>query len=197
MIILNLGCGFVRPGPPWINIDNLYAQFPDKEKPERIQLDKQQNYCNADLSQGIPFGDNHVDGCLLSHLLEHMNCQDAVKLLTECYRVLKPNGYVCCSVPDCSYFRKVYDIDCKETQMDLFGEKLDRQNPWTKMFDAALFFNEHLQLLSEDGLWCLLTKAGFKNISPDGVMESPNEDFQLIKRQLNRHKFSSILWAVK
>ncbi len=47
-----------------------------------------------------PFSDNHFDLVISNHAFEHLT--DVVKAITECYRILKPNGRLIINVP---YFR--------------------------------------------------------------------------------------------
>lgn len=51
----------------------------------------------CDFGAGLPFRDESVDIILLSNVLEHI--PEPQKLLEECFRVLKKNGYVLGSVP--------------------------------------------------------------------------------------------------
>jgi len=52
----------------------------------------------ADLNEGIPFGDNQFDVVVASQLIEHL--QRPKVLISETYRVLKPGGYALISTPN-------------------------------------------------------------------------------------------------
>lgn len=194
MKLLNLGCGYNRLPDPFVNIDSLKSQF-KKGSPERQQLDDTPNYVEADLRKGIPFPDNSINGILASHFMEHLDCQEAAKMMKECYRVLMPHGIMVASVPDTSYFRKVHSEDTKENSGRLFGEQMDEGNPEKSFFDCALFFNEHKQVLTEDSLWALFTRGGFEHIlaSPPDHSDVANR----LKIRLNRPLFSLVMWAIK
>jgi predicted SAM-dependent methyltransferase len=45
-----------------------------------------------DVRLGLPFPNGSVDAIYCSHMLEHFFAPQAVNLLRECHRVLKPNG---------------------------------------------------------------------------------------------------------
>ena len=103
-IKLHLGCGtnFVDG---WINIDyNLGAHL------AKIPLSKfflrktgyewDSRIMLHDLRKKLPFGDNTVDCIYTSHTLEHLNKADGYQMLSESYRVLKPNGVMRVVVPD-------------------------------------------------------------------------------------------------
>lgn len=192
MRILNLACSAYRPPEPFINIDILKSQFPETTR-EREQIDAEQNYIEHDLTTGIPFEDNSCDGIFLSHFVEHLDVQQAVRLIKECKRVLIPGGLMVVSVPDATYFREVYPRDKNENWPELF-EVTDKGNPIPTFMEAALFFEEHKQVLTEDSLWCILTMGGFRETE---ILDS--EVKEILKDSLldNRNKFSLIKWVIK
>lgn len=68
------------------------------------------------------------------------------------------------SVPDAHYFRHVYPQDKgAPTWQDLYGVT-DPPNPIPTWMQAALFFEQHYQVFSEDSMWCCLANAGFVDI---------------------------------
>ena len=84
MAKLNFGCGS-RISPDWINID-FHSTVPGVQR--------------ANLLAGFPFEDSFFDAVYSSHVLEHFTPSQALSLMTECYRVLKPNGILRTVVPD-------------------------------------------------------------------------------------------------
>ena len=191
MRILNLACSAYRPSDPFINIDILKSQFPETTR-ERQQIDAEPNYIEADLTKGIPFEDNSCDGIFLSHFIEHLDAQQAVELIKECKRVLIVGGVMLASVPDATYFKNVYPRDKNENWPELFGVT-DRNNPIKTFMEAALFFGEHKQVLTEDSLWCILTMGGFTDITKSCTGNVAD----IMLAALNRSVFSLTLWAVK
>lgn len=156
MKLLNLGCGGNRPNDVrWVNIDNLHEIFPDLNRPERKQMDAEANYLNADLRKGIPFEDNSVEGILASHFFEHLDAQEALVMVRDCYRVLKPGGVLRISIPDT---KKFHELSVNNYQD--WGEP--NGTPEKSFMEYALFFAEHKQLLGIDGINCLLWTAGFR-----------------------------------
>ncbi len=189
---LNLGCGGTRPiDDLWINIDNLHEQFPDLNCPERKNMDAEPNYKNADLTKGIPFPDNSVDGIFSSHMIEHFDCFQAINFLKECFRSLKPGGVLRLSVPDPEIFHKLTVENCQD-----WGEP----NPSGKSFmEYALFFymdlpGGHRQLLGKDSIFCLLWMAGFRNYFTSKFSESTKLNLAILD---NRPVFSAFYEAVK
>lgn len=160
-MILHIGCGFVRPQHgPYIHLDNLHAQLADGT-PERAQLNGEANYMNHDLRNPLPFRDGEMDGVFASHTLEHFDAQDAMRLLRDCRRITRAGGVVCMSVPNAGYFRSVNAQDTKPNCKRLFGESIPEAEPKQSFLEYALFFGEHKQVLTEDGLWCTYVAAGF------------------------------------
>lgn len=192
MKILNLGCGADRPGEPFVNLDDLHSQF-KPDAPERIALDAEPNYVNFIVGTApLPFANDTFDSVFASHFFEHFSAPEAASIMSDCRRILKPGGVLLVSVPDASYFRRVYPRDCNKNWPELFDVR-DPKNPIPTWFDAALWFDQHKVILTEDALWCYFIRAGFSQapVDPD------NEAMQLMTARLNRRKFSLEMAGVK
>jgi predicted SAM-dependent methyltransferase len=200
MKLANLGCGSQRPlNVEWTNVDSWEDGGHQIDEP---------NFVFHDLRNPLPFADGSYDAVLASHLIEHMDCQDGLKLFREAKRILKPGGIFMVSVPDASYFRKVYPEDRNENWPRLF-EVSDPPNPIPTFFEAALWFGVHKAILTEDALWAYFIRAGFKDpvntrydASDDAITlsrprEAIPEVWNQLAAQLNRLKFSLIMSALK
>jgi len=146
----------------------------------------------------MPFKEE-FDGVLIQHVVEHFTCHDAVTILKDCRRVLKPGGIIAISVPNAAYFLEVYEQDTVESSVKLFGEPMPGE--WySRFFDFALFFEFHKQVLTFDSLRCLALKAGFTldgfrlALAPHGIQWDVVAE---LKKQFNRLMFSTILWCAK
>jgi predicted SAM-dependent methyltransferase len=120
--MLNLGCG-QRYSKDWVNLDFVSS---DKE-----------NVKTCNLKHGILFPDNYFDLVYHSHLLEHFTKSDAKKLITDCYRVLKPGGVIRIAVPDLEQICKNY---IKFLELANNGDKTAEANyDWTliEMYDQC------------------------------------------------------------
>jgi len=198
MRLLNVGAGGQRPKDEhWWNLDTLRTQL-KKGTPERTNLDREPRYVECDLlTQSIPFPTEYFDGILLQHVLEHFTCHDAVDVLLRCRAVLKPGGLLVASVPDADYFLEWYDEDTKERAVELFGEPIHDAGH-EKFFSYALFRHDHKQILNDCSLKCLLLRAGFFSEKIKETLFSFEQPGSLeILKQLNRLKFSAILYAYK
>lgn len=68
--------------------------YPNKKKfnKERVEYDIRQD--------NVPYEDNSVDNIYCSHVIEHIEEEYVIKLIKECFRVLKPSGVLRISCPD-------------------------------------------------------------------------------------------------
>jgi len=81
---LNIGCGSILH-PAWINID-VASNNP--------------NVKIVNIIQGLPFNESSAAVCYSSHVLEHLDKDQAANFVKECYRVLQSGGTVRLVVPD-------------------------------------------------------------------------------------------------
>ena len=84
---LNIGCGDYLLAD-WLNTDCSPAT------PKVMYLDA---------TQPLPFKEETFDYIFSEHLIEHISYWDGVKMLTECFRVLKRSGKIRISTPDLAF----------------------------------------------------------------------------------------------
>lgn len=208
MKLANLGCGGTRPQDEhWWNVDTLHDIL-KPGTPEREQLDSEPRYIDHDLANGVPFPDNDLDGILCAHCLEHMTLHDSVKVLRECHRALKPGGVMMVSVPDATVFRRHHHDDTMENAERIFGEPIWPGDGEVTFMGYAGFTHNHLQLFTEDSMWCCMTRAGFGNPSisqqawiyrmfEEQKRDTPLRAFNAMTSILNRLPFSLVMVGVK
>jgi SAM-dependent methyltransferase len=97
---LNLGCG-LRYDARWTNIDFQPGS------PLVIR---------HDLLEQLPFADHSFTVVYHSHVLEHFAPDAAVRLLRECYRVLRPGGLLRIVVPDLESAAEAYLASLKRVR---------------------------------------------------------------------------------
>jgi predicted SAM-dependent methyltransferase len=86
-IKLNIGCG-TDYKKSWINIDNN-----SDHNIEKLDL-------NWDLRYPLPFEDNSVDFIFNEHFFEHITPEEALPIMQDLKRVLKPGGVMRIAMPD-------------------------------------------------------------------------------------------------
>lgn len=89
---LNIGCG-PNIESTFINVDYLWQPGVD--------------LC-WNVTKGIPLPDSSLTGVFSEHCLEHLDYLDAVKVLAECHRLLKPGGVIRIIVPDAELYLDIY-----------------------------------------------------------------------------------------
>lgn len=126
-LLLNLGAG-KKLRSDAINVD--LTKFPG--------IDLQYDLCRMPW----PWESNSVDGIYLSHILEHFRQQEI--FLNECYRILKPGGFLRITAPHSSCITSVGCLGHYRTySYNTFHEYL--ASKWY-MFDELLFQTEYQQL---------------------------------------------------
>ena len=100
---VNIGCGpYAQPG--YINIDKN-ARWPNVDIVRDIRL-------------GLPFDDSSVDEILASHVLEHLDSDELMNVMQECYRVLKPGCPINIVVP-------LHDLESMDHKLILSADSFD------------------------------------------------------------------------
>ena len=136
---LNMGCGS-RFHPEWTNVNFTSTS-------DRVLA--------HNLTQGIPFPDASFDVVYHSHLLEHFPKAEAESFLSECCRVLRPQGVLRIVVPDLEQIARSYLTALEKASSD--SEEWQANYEWIllEMYDqavrnnsggemAAYLFREHI-----------------------------------------------------
>lgn len=221
MRLLNLACGNVRPASTeavkWSHVDNLLPVL-GRHSLEWKQLLTEENYTEFNILGGgdLPFPEETFDGVMCSHFIEHVDCQEAAKIMKDCRRILKPGGVLLVSVPDASYFRQVHDRDTVENAVELFGEPIHLPYGETTFLGYGLFNRWHKTILTEDALWAYFVRSGFndpQNVTVAHgeamffadtstgtkfkVKAAPESPLAEMVKLLNRLPFSLVMMGVK
>lgn len=90
--MLNIGCG-ASHHPDWINLDVSPTEH---------------SVLPVDINNGLPFSSDSITVCYSSHLLEHLDKDEARHFLDECIRVLKSGGVIRLAVPNLEGIAREY-----------------------------------------------------------------------------------------
>jgi SAM-dependent methyltransferase len=169
---LHLRCG-TNVVEGWINIDYSLGAHLAKIPLSKFFLRKTGLLRNEwdsrimlhDLRKKLPFGDNTVDCIYTSHTLEHLNKADGYQMLSESYRVLKPNGILRVVVPDLKAIVADY-VENKIKSDDFLlalhvGYEEESDSGFKKVLAPFVRF-PHKCMYDETRLVEIMTEIGFK-----------------------------------
>ncbi len=139
---------------------------------EFISIAKASDIIWADASKRIPLPDNSTEVVYTSHMIEHLQREEAVMFLKESHRILIQNGILRVVIPDLKKYVNKY---IGENDADSFIEKtsLTRNKPKT-LIDKLKYLitgeRHHQWMYDGSSMVNLLSYAGFKNpqIMPAG-----------------------------
>lgn len=178
---INIGCGLHNP-KLWKGVDGGATHYIAKKLPgfllksfyrgfnmhknysfeEYTKLISELDFVHHELLFGLPFDDGSVPNVYSSHFFEHLHYQDALKLLTECRRVLATGGRIRICVP--SLESEVEKIRSAVAAYDS-GDSNPIQNyvTWNKSGYQSYYSNHHW-MYNHQGLRKILEEAGFTDI---------------------------------
>lgn len=154
MTKLHLGCGSIR-FEGWLNID----------------LESDDADLKLDLREPLPFEDESVDYIFSEHMIEHLVHSDGIRLLSECRRVLKPDGVLRISTPDLLWLTLVYHSELTST----WGQLWHPATPCQLMNEGMRSWG-HLFLYDRPELVSTLVSSGFTNVVDQEWRKSTHSD---------------------
>ncbi len=193
MTRINVGCG-QTPTPGWTNYDNSQtvrvARIPlfssivqrfgllSKQRRDFMRVAQSQGIQYADAVTHIPEPDHSVEALYTSHMVEHLDLEEARQFLAEVRRVLVPGGIIRVAVPDLRYLVNGYvtDGDADGLLGRLYLTR-PRPNTWLKkMLYLWVGDRQHQWMYDGRSLCRLLTSEGFDapQVMPAGTTLIPD-----------------------
>jgi SAM-dependent methyltransferase len=207
--LLHLGCGLTAP-PQWVNVDGSFnawlAQWPRLRKlcallrlvpRSQIEIAWPTNVKIADLRKRLPFDDGSFDAVYSSHTLEHLYRDQALALLKECHRVLRPGGVCRMLVPDVRTIVEEYRGERKlpgETGLEddparhlchrllLREQTCPRGGTLYRIYTALTDFHYHKWMYDGPSLVKIMTQAGFVECGERGLHESAIAHIEMVEQ---------------
>lgn len=187
LVKVNLGSGLtVAPG--WINIDAdfnvLMSGMPKFIKryiykktgaknwyTEQQFLDtlEKNTFYHHRIDYGIPFHDNSIDFIFTSHFLEHVYREDAVKILEDSLRALKPGGIIRVSIPD-------LDIAIEMVREGKYNEGLELFFVDSKSDQ----YSKHHYLYNFEMMRKIMTDIGYTDVIKCNFQEGRTPDINIL-----------------
>ena len=174
---LQIGCGrFKQKG--WLNTD-ISCSIPDIY------------YLNA--AKKYPFPNNSFRYIYSEHLFEHLNISQAIVMLQECFRVLKPNGKLRLSMPNFHFLMDLYfhpDKEINKKYLDWSFSKYIDNNDISivnkhsyPIYVINNFFHnwEHKFIHTPETITEIAKSCGFRNIESCTINQSNVQVFKGIE----------------
>lgn len=162
---LHMGCGS-NDLPGWLNTDlNPSAR--------RIHLD---------VTKTFPYPSNTFDFAFSEHMIEHIPYADGKKMITECFRVLKPGGVLRLVTPDFKFVMKLYQDSQKDIHKDYIAWNADMFIGDRAPHDAISVVNNfvrdwgHEYIYDADALCGALKNVGFEDVKTAELQKSEHPD---------------------
>ena len=181
---VHLGCGEdVRTG--WVNID-LTPTLPPWIPPKAM-------FINHDLRRGLPLEAGSCGFIYSSHFFEHLEYEDALRLMHDCYKALSFGGVFRIVLPNLPDWFDAYLRGEKE-YFDLLDAVLPELGSKT-LIDYINFgvyqFGQHKYIYDEEKLESILQRIGYSSVSPSSYQEGIDLDAPI------RRRYSFYMEAVK
>jgi predicted SAM-dependent methyltransferase len=181
---LHLGCGLTTP-TGWLNVDGSWQVILARRPVLKGVLVKlgiltssqaaipwSPHVMRLNLTRPLPFESEYFQAVYSSHTLEHLYHEDALHLLKECHRVLKPGGICRAVVPDLESmvdrYRQAKAANNADAGTKLMEELLvhDKQlkRGWIGLAYRLTAFHQHKWMYDASSLQRLFETAGFKKV---------------------------------
>ena len=133
-----------------------------------------------DLRYRLPFKDKAFSGVYLEHTLEHLYPFEAITLLSEIYRILKPNGIVRITVPDLDIYILEYNKKDRSPHFKKFENGCELMWSLTQNF-------KHYSVWNFEMLKMQLEKKKFENVVKLKFKEGEDRNI-LLDREDRKHE---------
>lgn len=186
---LNLGCGPVPVVADWLNYEwgmlPLLSRFPRVRRLVVRLGFLAPNYDApwprfqfVDIRKGLPLGDGTAAFIYCSHVLEHLERWESLRILRECRRVLKPGGRLRVVVPDLAIICRSYleGNTAWDTCRMLWGHAKDVEPAGWKGRLARHFIRPHQWHYGHAEMEQLMRDAGFAEVRASRFREGDFPD---------------------
>jgi SAM-dependent methyltransferase len=175
---INVGCG-QTPTKGWRNFDNslslLFSRVPflpeflqklkllENSQYQFIRFARDNDIEHGDATKGLPVQGQSVEVLYASHMLEHLDRDEAENFLKEAFRVLCPGGIIRIVVPDIKkQIERYYESGDADTFIESTNLCLSRPKSFAQRLRLLLVGTRHHRWMYDgNSLSRLLQKHGF------------------------------------
>jgi predicted SAM-dependent methyltransferase len=190
LLKVNLGCGPIQPSG-WENVDGSIRAFVASRLPwidipltrlgiwPATEFNRATRFAN--LQKRLPWTDNAVDCVYLGEVLEHFTRDSGLRLLSECFRILKPGGIIRVRVPDNGRFWRNYLQELDAALAKPPAEWTEDHTRWVEMFFRDIcverrmtssYGHYHKWMYDEISLIRTFQRVGFVSVSRRDYLDS-------------------------
>ena len=172
-LVLELGSGDTKRERGWITVDF-------HEDCDIIH----------DLREDLPFPDNTFLNIYSSHVLEHFEHDDLIRLIKEIYRILKFKGIFRVCVPDASIYLDAY-FNPEQFDAEFFCHYRPAYHVYSKIDYVnyiAYMAGHHKIMFDRENLPRILRSVGFRTVEERAF----DPRFDLAKRDYESIYFSAV-----
>jgi predicted SAM-dependent methyltransferase len=135
-----------------------------------------------DATKRFPFDDGTFDFAYSEHMIEHVPWTDALKMLQEIHRALKPGGVLRVVTPNMEFLIALLQKEPPESSKAYLQHNRQIMTPWAPTADGIFVFNHfmrnwgHQFIFDAPTLRHTLEMAGFKRIEELPLNESSHPE---------------------
>jgi predicted SAM-dependent methyltransferase len=225
--LLHLGCGTVTP-VEWTNVDGSFNAWLTQHRflrklvglvhlvpRDSMETQWPKNIVVADLRKRLNFPDNSFDAVYSSHTIEHLFHNQALDVLKEARRVLKPGGHCRTMVPDLGAIIRDYVEQMRllhagtpapppgdDPGRHLIGRLLMREESRKRsgiligLYRNLTDFHAHKWMYDNNSLTKLMIEAGFVNCRQRSYLDSEIPHIEKVELE-NRAVDAAIVEGMK
>lgn len=192
---LHLGCGLTAP-EGWLNVDGSFqvvlARRPWLKRllvssgilpRTQAAIPWKPTVVRLDLARPLPYPEGCFGAVYSSHLLEHLYHDQALALLKECRRVLRPGSVCRVVVPDlgalvAEYVQQKSAGDSNAANRLMEAMMMHDKGPkhgLLGLFYRFTAFHQHKWMYDAASLMQMFSAAGFETVRQTGCLESAIE----------------------
>ncbi len=135
-----------------------------------------------DATKRFPFGNGTFDYVFCEHLIEHMEYREGVRMLRECFRVLKPGGKMRISTPDIHFLIELYSPKKTALQKKYISWAMKSFMPKIGIKEDVFVINNFFRAWGHKFIYDFevmketMESAGFAGISPQKMGKSSDRN---------------------